>query len=1306
MPIDQPLPRVSREQLRPQRISERQLPSRQDTERWAQAPNRHSVAAPSTLGLDIARLTETQLVDLQQRREDVKWTEQVEAAWDDISVMQRTIDLARRERFQRDPSFNYFEHREEIEGDLTYDENKHIRANARSLEHARALRAEALEGRERDFVLGARGMVPALTASLVAGFADPPSWAAGFGAGKVLQLGGVGSRALFAGGRTGAAVGSIAAESAIANVAIEAALDAAGRRTDTQDYAIAAAFGGVMGVAMSPIAFRGMAKEGADAAFRQIREQAEADRARMYERAVQDVGPNATPEAISRRVEEIQREQVRWMDEARLAMPEDGDRFLAVGARVTQGEPPAAGPVGVSPDAQLRAAEDAAALRAAQRADDAGLRAGEDTRAEAVESLRLRLNEDRRSLEVAQRNGDPDAELRAREDLAETEALYRQAIRESQVPRTEGAPSDAQLRAQEDLAESQAAARAGEETPFVATEEGPSPAPRPPEGPRAPTEYDREIGVDGMMQSDPIRAALVSEVHQRADAWVGRNPMDEQRLKDFLSRLGRLAPRLATTAQQLLRSNHPVARMIAGTLLENTTGAAGRRSTAALDKAMLERVYLGEIEKLPDLYRLWRQAEGGSALRDFASNAHLNRFGEALSEYRVRVQRGIDDPDVNPYIKQASIMLDRFYAQTRRDQVRAGTPGSENLPPKSDGYFSRRLKSSFVQNLTNSQRRALAAEYARQLRELWDGSEIADRVAAQIVDRARIAAAGGVDIPAHVYSSSATGMIRDALSGIRNANGEALSSTEVERMLRKINSRSPAFTKERLDLDVLAEIRDPETGESFRLLDVYETDQLKLALNYARRVSGEVALSKYGVPGEQGLEVLRDALSIGRDGQRLSGQAMDDAVQAFDQIAAEFLGRPFKLAKWTNAMDNLRMLTASSRLGGMAFTQFGEYANALPALGAVHTLAAVKAFPRMISEIRSGKANPILDTVQLVGGELGTDWKTNFPFQNLQDTFVHGQEAMSVFDKVVRTTSNIVPHINGWHYVHAAQVRGMAEQIIHRATKMVRDDNLTGDALRMMEDMGFSPEVRAAWKADLARVAKFDAKGNLIEFDVSQFSDPKIAHDIVQSINRGAKQIIQGSYIGEKGLWAHDGMLRILTQFRTFSLVSVEKQWTRVSAIRGGAKTFGFLLGAMSWAIPIHLARIQLNSLNRENRDEYIEQQLNPMMFARAIMNYSSLSGFASDMLDVGAATVGMAEGITGIDSGLDMTGVRGISDGDIGAIIPSLGYANSTLRAITKGQPENLLRSMPGGNIPWAVPLINAISAKGADPDWDFSDH
>lgn len=1199
--------------------------------------SRMPVTGDTAIAADVIEQVEASQQAATQERRSIGFTDQVGAAWDLFSGTSAVADLIEQfdNDYEYDPDFDYNAKREEFEEGLSWPAVQHIRENARSEPEARALRAQELDRQEKERIISAHGTGRAVVAGLVGGVADPVGWAAGLGVMKGMQLAGVGARAAFMAGNTGRGVGYSMVEGAAGNVAVEAMLDAAGRRVDVTDYTMSAGFGAAFGLGLSPLGIRDANK----ATGQRIIQEAETQQAAIYERATMEAGPGATADDISRQVENIYREEGQAIADIRMAMPDRDDQWMD---RVRDVE-------------EFR---DAPAT-----ASDASLRAAEDEVANAIDSARLRLQEDEAAISNAEATGDETALIRAREDLAESEALYRQAVRDSRefgTTTTEPTTRQAEV-----------------------------------------TDYDREIGVDGMMQTDPVRAKGVAHIHASADEWDIKNPVDEARIQDLLSRMNRLTPQLASTGQQLLRARHPVARKVTGTLLESTTGASGRRSSAAIDKSINERIYQGDIEKMPHLYRMYRARKGGSGIRDLFSQRNYQDFNKELTQYRLAREVGEDVEGVSPEVKAASEMLDKFYDRQRRDMIRVSSPGHEALPASSVGYFSRRLRPEAIQNLSNPQRRALQAEYKRQLELLWDDPEFADQVAARIIEHGRIAASGGKEIPLNLYSGSAAPLLRNALENIGRGQLK-LEKPEIEAMIKRITTKGPSFTKSRLDLDIRSNIRDPETGESFSLMDMYESDQMKLALNYSRRVSGEVALAKYGVMGEEGLELIRDALTVGREGQRLTGSELDDTLKAFDQIAAEFLGRPFgDHGGWFRAADNLRLLTASSRLGGMAFTQMGEFANAVPVLGVAHTMSAVKSMPRLISEVRKGKSSPLLASIEQVGGEIGSDYKVNFPFQNLDDNFVHGQEQMGALTRAIRAGSNAVPFMNGWHYVHAAQVRGMSEQILHKVVKHVRSPDGKLDT-KALEDMGFSQEIRDALAKDMGRIAKFDSKGNLTEFDIQGFSDPKVAHDFVQSVNRGSKQIIQGTYIGETGRWAHNDFLRLLTQFRTFSLVSMEKQWTRIAAMKGGWKAFGYLMGSLSFALPIHLARVYANSLGRADREDYIDEQTSPLVLARSLLNYSSLSGMLSDVLDVGTATVGSLEGVTGVETGLDMYGVRGISDGDVGSIIPGIGYVNSTLRGLTSGKPEDLLRSLPGGNLPYMVPLLNGLKDDGTE-DWDL---
>src|SRR5690606_23751000 len=93
-----------------------------------------------------------------------------------------------------------------------------------------------------------------------------------------------------------------------------------------------------------------------------------------------------------------------------------------------------------------------------------------------------------------------------------------------------------------------------------------------------------------------------------------------------------------------------------------------------------------------------------------------------------------------------------------------------------------------------------------------------------------------------------------------------------------------------------------------------------------------------------------------------------------------------------------------------------------------------------------------------------------------------------------------------------------------------------------LAQMGFGPDVVQA----LRRSHAFEwSGGRLVGFDITKIEDVAVAEQVAQGVHRGVKQIIQGTFIGEQGKWAHDDFLKTLAQFRTFGITAAEKQWAR-----------------------------------------------------------------------------------------------------------------------------------------------------------------
>jgi hypothetical protein len=390
-------------------------------------------------------------------------------------------------------------------------------------------------------------------------------------------------------------------------------------------------------------------------------------------------------------------------------------------------------------------------------------------------------------------------------------------------------------------------------------------------------------------------------------------------------------------------------------------------------------------------------------------------------------------------------------------------------------------------------------------------------------------------------------------------------------------------------------------------------------------------------------------------------------------------------------MENARTLNSVVRLGGIVFNQFGEFINAISHVGVARTMSGVASMGRMRSEIKAlarGEAvdNPLIGSIEKLGGaEFGTDaYKIIMPFDSPDHAYpTYGRDTVSNFDRLLRGASYAQGKLSLWRTVHSVQQRAMAEQIVAKIARYVRD----GKDDIALEQFGINADLRASLKADLGKVAKWEG-GSLTMFDVTQMTDLAQQEALIQAVHRGVSQIIQGTFIGETGKWAHDGYLKMLTQFRTFSLTSMEKQWGRQRNSRGVAPALGILLGSMMAAAPVYMARVYATSIGREDQEAYIEERLKWELIARQTLNYVALSGLIGDFLDAGAA-------LAPEELGLNMTGGRAGTDTEFvgNMVAPALSLVDDSWKAIQNlDDPEKLARILPGSRLPFVLPAVNAL--------------
>lgn len=766
---------------------------------------------------------------------------------------------------------------------------------------------------------------------------------------------------------------------------------------------------------------------------------------------------------------------------------------------------------------------------------------------------------------------------------------------------------------------------------------------------------------------------------KKAEEWSVTHPKDAAWDKRADNLIDNSIASAASTGLKLLKSENPIARMIASELLEDASGVAGTRaSTAALSKHLMQRHFMGNtLNDIQGGYELWAKANRTNIYKDqFTGGKGWETYNRQIAE-EIEARRNGSTLHDKPYIQKAADSLEAAYTRMAKAQKDAKTLGHQALWDNSRGYMPHKISPSKWLNMSNNERRVVHSALVDQFVSIkgWDVT-FSDKLASEYLQRVRARAIGGHDSPIGGSSSGSASIVEDALLSLN------MTQQEVRENMKRFNRGAASFTKERLDLDLLKMYT--VDGKQFRLMDVYDTDQTALVRGQANRASGEVALARHGVYGKPGLMTVRNALGYSPDGKPATARELD----AYDQVAAEFMDEPFgnQGPKW---LDNARALTSVVRLGGIVFNQFGEFVNGVAHLGVTKVLAAGGAMPRLRKEIKAlarGEQvdNSLLGSIERLGGaEFGTDsYKIVMPFDQPGHAYqTYAADTVGNFTKLVRGASYAQSKVSLWRAVHSVQQRGMAEQVVAKIARYTRDG---GEDIALSQ-FGITPEMQAALRAD--GVARWD-NGSLVEFDVTKIKDPQVAEDLIHAVHRGVSQIIQGTFIGETGKWAHDGYLKAITQFRTFSLTSMEKQWGRQRNSRGQAAAVGILLTSAAMVTPVYVARVYAASIGREDQEEFLEKRLAPEMIARQTLNYVALSGLLGDFFD-GVAAIDPTETLQGATGGR-----TGSPTGFVGTVIaPSAGLIDDAWKATQQlDDPEKMMKVIPGSRLPYIVPIINSF--------------
>lgn len=802
--------------------------------------------------------------------------------------------------------------------------------------------------------------------------------------------------------------------------------------------------------------------------------------------------------------------------------------------------------------------------------------------------------------------------------------------------------------------------------------------------------YGPALNAPGLSPQQHARLAQrhTEAMYKHAEDWLQRNPINTERLKtlaaDLAKKGGMARDYFVSDGLKMASSANPIVRMMAGILTETTTGAAGRRQSAAIRKEMLHRRIMGNsLPVYEQAYSDYRRRNGGGVVEDHLTGNVKRQFDKDV--YVEILNRRYGNALTNDAaVRAAADQLQAVYQRSLDAQKAASTLGSGLLPPDAVGYAPQALRGETVAAATPLELEQLAAHMSGHWQAAYGWSkQFSDEFSRYYLQRAQKRANGqkGVDF---VALESPTAAVRDTLE-------------EMKLQSRSLNSRAAAEldrvgaqpqNKRRLDVDLLAVLPNGK-----RVLDYYSTDVEVLTRQHANRVAGASALAEFNVLGQRGVNNILNDIAAAQGDLR----AAPEEVAALERVFAEFLGTPWVGERRSAVAANLSSLVRLQRLGGMGFTQLAEMGNMIHHLGFTALLKGVATLPQKIGEVGRLKRGQVVNNPWLTSFEREQGFEFGMEPFNMVARLDPPDELLRAYGKgnslaqrLLGSGNYLQNQLSFFRGIMAGQHRMVAESIVKKALDMIA----AGDSTAALRDMGIDAALAAAVKADLPRALLKDAQGRTVGFDITQLSSVKAQNDLLQAVHRGVGQIIQGSFIGERGAWAHDDVAKLILQLRTFGLTSMEKQWARTRMNYGsGTSAYGYaagvMLAQMAFALPVYLARTELYSLGREDRDAYLEQARRPVTMVTALMNYSSMSGLGGDSLELLSSVAG------GWNDDLKASlGARGGSGG-VAGMVPALGSIDAGLR-VARGQADlyTAARQLPLSNLPMVAPILGLLKS------------
>jgi hypothetical protein len=753
--------------------------------------------------------------------------------------------------------------------------------------------------------------------------------------------------------------------------------------------------------------------------------------------------------------------------------------------------------------------------------------------------------------------------------------------------------------------------------------------------------------------------------------------------------------------------DHPLLNVITNLVfrdpLIDSTGKRGNANAEQFSSYQMHTAVDGYMRKMYDHVTAGAKAAGIGKVNVF-------KRAEFEMKFREQVGRLVRDPNAtsqtitDPHLKAA--------VETTRDTLRRiGQLGKDNFVKNfdkfalDDNYLTRQWafdklhamqKEHTPQEVSNLFQRSVLN--ARPNLTPAEAKILGDSLIRKLFSYGKEA---GID-----RSSFAAGLTnREYLLRVLKDQGvdEVAATTIADKVaIDRGNSATLSVAKRRTLLDEKASITTA-VGKRIAIEDLLNNDAMAIVHGYGQQVISEAAMTQVRrqLGAKLGLKFDTDAgmmefLSTDMANAGYSRAEINKALYHLDTGIKRLRGVALDDSGPVNdALHATRQFTATVGNGAFGIPAMFELGHAIVRTGVRASFANMPAMLSAWRAVRAGNTSDpgvraILYTLGIGHDSISSRYFGSFehnvdPYQtNPESRWAGVHKVLNGMARFSRMVSG-VPQITEFSRLYAAN----AHQ--YNIVQQVKTGKMP--SARRLAWLGLD---QAKWNGIASEVNTHATKsaGGLTDLQLDNWTDMAAKHNVIEAIRSSVDTTIQEGGIGASHPWLETEAGKLIFQFRQFGIMAYNRQTLAQWQI-GDSEAIG---RGMIAAVPIgmmqYMATTYLNSIGRNDRDEYLQKMLSPGRIAIAAFSRASFTSIGPVAYDTFAASFGMETlggfRATGLESdplfgnptfSLFTAGRQGIG-GSIRAFFdPNYDLSDENIRGVRTAVPYSRL---PGTSLFW----------------------